>query len=58
MSQPEETDRFPPPERESNSKKPYHKPGFRFERVFETRALSCGKVLSTQGPCLHNKKNS
>jgi len=27
-------------------KKPYNKPAFRFERVFETQALSCGKVQS------------
>ena len=33
----------------SGSKKPYQKPSFRFERVFETMALSCGK-LSGGGP--------
>jgi hypothetical protein len=32
-------------------KKPYHKPSFRFESVFETRALTCGKVDTTQGQC-------
>jgi hypothetical protein len=32
-------------------KKPYHKPSFRFESVFETRALSCGKIDTTQGAC-------
>jgi hypothetical protein len=25
------------------SKKPYHGPAFRYERVFETQALSCSK---------------
>jgi hypothetical protein len=27
------------------AKKPYTKPGFRFERIVETSALSCGKML-------------
>jgi hypothetical protein len=38
-------------------KKPYQKPEFRFERVFETRALSCGKT-GTQAQCQLNPKNS
>jgi hypothetical protein len=33
------------------AKKPYVKPGFRSERVFETMALSCGKTISTEGQC-------
>ena len=32
-------------------KKPYQKQAFRSERVFETQALSCGKVGITQGQC-------
>ncbi len=32
-------------------KKPYHKPEFRFERVFEVSALTCGKVSDTQDLC-------
>jgi hypothetical protein len=28
------------------SKKPYEKPSFRFEEVFVTTALSCGKTVS------------
>jgi len=40
------------------AKKPYQKPGFRHERVFETRALICGKVQTTQEACAHNRKNS
>lgn len=39
-------------------KKPYQKPQFRFERVFETRALTCGKVNATQSSCAHNRKHS
>ena len=39
-------------------KKPYEKPAFRHEQVFETMALACGKVQSTQGPCHSNRKNS
>lgn len=39
-------------------KKTYAKPTFRFERVFETQALSCGKVHGTIGQCKSNRKNS
>jgi hypothetical protein len=39
-------------------KKPYQKPSFRHERVFETMALACGKVNSTQAQCASNTKNS
>jgi len=39
-------------------KKPYVKPVVRHERVFETMALSCGKVQSTQGSCHFNRKTS
>jgi len=39
-------------------RKPYRKPEVRHERVFETRALSCGKVVSTQGSCHFNRKIS
>jgi hypothetical protein len=31
-------------------KKPYEKPGFRYEQVFVTSALSCGKTI-TEGSC-------
>ena len=40
------------------AKKPYVKPEVRYEQVFETSALSCGKVHSTQGGCHFNRKNS
>jgi len=39
-------------------KKPYQKPAVRFERVFETAALSCGKVQTTQASCHANRKTS
>jgi hypothetical protein len=42
----------------SATKKPYQKPSFRYERVFETMALSCGKVHPTQFQCRFNRKNS
>ena len=40
------------------TKKPYEKPSFRFEKVFVTTALSCGKVGSTQSNCLQSPKAS
>ena len=40
------------------AKKAYRKPEFRFEQVFETRALACGKISTTQAQCAHNLKNS
>jgi hypothetical protein len=39
-------------------KKLYLKPEVRYERVFETMALACGKVQTTEGQCAHNRKNS
>jgi Coenzyme PQQ synthesis protein D (PqqD) len=39
-------------------RKPYVKPGFRFERTFETTALACGKINSNQLQCGFNRKNS
>ena len=41
-----------------NRKKPYEKPRFRFEQVFETTALACGKVTGgILSPCHNNKKS-
>ena len=37
------------------SKKPYEKPTFRYEKVFVTTALSCGKISATQGSCGSSK---
>lgn len=39
-------------------KKPYVKPAFRHERVFETMALACGKMVTTQASCRASRKNS
>jgi hypothetical protein len=59
MSEPEETDRnVVHQESHRTAKKPYYKPEFRYERVFETRALACGKVVATQQQCIHNRKSS
>jgi hypothetical protein len=40
------------------AKKPYQKPAFVREQVFETMALACGKINSTSGACKVVKKNS
>ena len=39
-------------------KKAYKKPEFRYERVFETMALACGKISHTQFECHVSKKRS
>jgi hypothetical protein len=46
------------PKKSATEKKPYVAPAFRFEKVFETNALTCGKVISTQGSCRFILKNS
>jgi hypothetical protein len=46
------------PKTEASKKKTYTRPAFRFERVFETNALSCGKIFSSQGSCHSNRKTS
>ncbi len=45
-------------EAEPQARKPYRKPGFVYERAFETMALSCGKIGATQAQCKTNRKNS
>ncbi len=40
------------------AKKLYQKPAFRYERVFETLALSCGKIVGTSANCNSNRKSS
>lgn len=40
------------------AKKQYQDPAFRHERVFETMALSCGKVQDTSFQCRISRKNS
>ena len=39
-------------------KRPYQKPAFRYERVFETMALACGKISTTQQQCKSLLKSS
>ena len=41
-----------------SGKKTYIKPEVRYERVFETMALSCGKIGSTQRNCRIVRKSS
>ena len=55
----DEKDRKPAlAEAKSSTRRPYVKPQVRHERVFETQALSCGKVSPVQGTCSINRKNS
>ena len=42
----------------SKDKKPYQKPAFRHERVFETLALACGKIGATTPQCQASRKSS
>ena len=44
-------------EEPGKAKRPYQRPSFRHERVFETTALICGK-MATQGQCRFNVQNS
>ena len=44
-------------EERSSPKRPYEKPTVRHDQVFETRALSCGKVQTSQWSCQHNRKS-
>jgi len=37
--------------RAGEERKPYEKPSFRFEQVFETMALQCGKINGTSSAC-------
>ncbi|MGD0179838.1 MAG: hypothetical protein ABSC15_08495 [Terriglobales bacterium] len=45
-------------DRAGAGKKPYQKPEFRYERVFETMALACGKMSPTELQCRFNRKSS
>ena len=38
-------------------KKPYRKPSFRYEHVFETMALACGKISRRSKSCRLNSKS-
>ena len=59
MNQREQKERLASPvEIKPRAKRPYVKPEVRHERVFETLALSCGKVQVTQSSCAGNRKTS
>lgn len=59
MNQKEQKERQPSPvDVKPRVKRPYVKPEVRHERVFETAALSCGKVQVHQFGCGHNRKTS
>jgi hypothetical protein len=51
-------DRKPEPTDEKPSRKPYQKPQFEHERIFETMALQCGKVQPHTQGCIQSPKNS
>jgi hypothetical protein len=42
----------------ATNKKPYEKPSFRYEQVFVTSALSCGKIPGTSQTCNSTPKVS
>jgi len=48
----------PQPGNAGKEKRVYQKPAFRYERVFETLALSCGKIGSTIAQCTFSRKTS
>jgi hypothetical protein len=48
----------PRPGNATKGKKLYQKPAFRYERVFETLALSCGKVSPVVSTCQFSRKTS
>ena len=58
MSEKEQPSSKPEGKLKDGSKKPYHKPTVRSERVFEQQALACGKIGTTQASCRLNRKRS
>jgi hypothetical protein len=42
----------------ADARKVYEKPAFRYERMFETMALGCGKIIASQSTCSTNRKTS
>jgi hypothetical protein len=44
--------------RAETTKKPYEKPSFRYEQVFVTTALACGKIGSSSQSCIQSPKVS
>jgi hypothetical protein len=39
------------------TKKPYEKPGFRYEKVFVTTALACGKIDPSSLNCASSRSS-
>jgi hypothetical protein len=59
MSQPDNpTGTQPDAPTEQGARKPYQKPAFTREQLFETMALACGKINVTITACRIVKKNS
>jgi hypothetical protein len=48
----------PDPPEDGRAKKPYEKPAFQREQVFETMALACGKINPVSGACRAVRKAS
>ena len=46
------------PDSSAKPKRPYVKPDFQHEKVFETMALTCGKLGPTQAQCRFNRRTS
>lgn len=42
---------------QDDQRRPYLKPEFRHESVFETMALACGKISGTQAAC-NSRRNA
>jgi hypothetical protein len=51
-------DKLEPKSAASRANRPYNKPAFQHEKVFETMALACGKLSPTQAQCRFNRRNS
>jgi hypothetical protein len=46
------------PDADGTARKPYQKPAFSREQLFETMALACGKINTNIRQCRLVKKNS
>jgi hypothetical protein len=57
-NRPVDRDDEAPAGRSAAVKKPYQKPAFTREQVFETMALACGKINPTSGACKSVRRNS
>ena len=50
-------DHAAPASPQDQARRPYQKPAFRHESVFETMALACGKISGTQAAC-NSRRNA